>query len=194
MHPPHEPLWSLKRYKSSELQHPAIFPIPSSIYKNTWHPSSSPSGPQSLTPKPWVWGIVRVGLPSSIPPIVPQKSYLGCTSCPPLKRSLPPLSARGTSGPQGGSSSSSPSHTSSLLSAEEAQVHVTKPRGRVDTVDTLMPKDPGQGVWIRNSACLAFSILGAIPEVGRDEDPFELSTLGSVLEEDSLPAHYGYAL
>lgn len=61
--------------------------------------------------------------------------------------------ARETSGPQGGSSSSSASHPSSLLSAEEAEVRVTGPRGQTDTVDTPMPKDPGRTGHLDASLC-----------------------------------------
>lgn len=66
---------------------------------------------------------------------------------------------------------------------------MTGPRGRVDTVDILMPKDPGQGVWTWISACLALPV----PEVGRGEDPFGSLLLGLWLKEDSLPQG-GYAL
>lgn len=85
--------------KSSEYQHSAVGPSPPPGSRILSIPPHHPH-PESLTPKSWGWGSVRVGLPSSIPPIVPLEVLSGLYVLSPLMRSLPSLSARGTSGPR----------------------------------------------------------------------------------------------
>lgn len=176
--------------QSSELRDPAVaHPLLLSQRSSALLPS--PSGPQSLTPKPWGWGTVRVGLPSSIPLIVPQKSYLGSRSCPPSSRGPSPHCGQKDLRPTGRSWLLLPSHPSCLLSAEEAQVHVTGPRKQVDTP---MPKDPGQGIWTCISAGLALSVPGLSRKLGGVKTPLSSPLLGLWLVEEFTPARCGYAL
>lgn len=56
------------------------------------------------------------------------------------------------------------------MSAEEAEVRVTGPRGPTDTEDTPMPKDPGRTGHVDASLQVRVSVPGAVPEVGRGED------------------------
>jgi hypothetical protein len=70
-------------------------------------------------------------------------------------------------------------HPSSLLSAEEAPVHVTEPRGLTDTVDTQIHRDPEAVIWV--STHLPVSVPEAVPEAGRGRH-LQLSTLAPNLK------------
>lgn len=132
--PTHAPLWSQKRHKSSEPPIPAVFCHPSRF-------KDSSASPISLTPPvpdPKAQGGVQRGWASPLQFLLlfPRNLIWASRPVPPPYRSLPSLSAKGAWDPWGGSSISTPSHPSNLLSAEEAPAHVTEPRGPVDTVDT----------------------------------------------------------
>lgn len=66
----------------------------------------------------------------------------------------------------------------------------------MDTVDTWMPKGPGQGIWTWISACLALSLSprGLSQKLGGVKTPLDFPLLDLWLEEESFPAQHGYAL
>lgn len=133
-----------------------------------WHPHHSVVPP---VPGPKAQGGVQRGWASPLQFLLlfPRNLIWASRPVPPPLEIRPLIVSHGDLGSLGRLHISPPHpHPSSLLSAEEAPVHVTEPRGLTDTVGTQIHRDPEAVSWV--SAHLAVPV----PEAGRGEDIFSL--------------------